>query len=78
MFPVRYELNSYILFKRNSVFKGFRHLRLLQDEISEEEQDAETQGERIATELFAVAIRFLQSQHLAVLQILHLVSSEDA
>jgi hypothetical protein len=22
MFPVRYELNSYILFKRNSVFKG--------------------------------------------------------
>jgi hypothetical protein len=22
MFPVRYELNSYILFRRNSVFKG--------------------------------------------------------
>jgi hypothetical protein len=24
MFPVRYELNSYILFRRNSVFKGLR------------------------------------------------------
>jgi hypothetical protein len=32
MFPVRYELNSYILFRRNSVFKGltkiFQFLRL--------------------------------------------------
>jgi hypothetical protein len=24
VFPVRYELNSYILFRRNSVFKGLR------------------------------------------------------
>jgi hypothetical protein len=27
MFPVRYELNSYILFKRNSVFKGLINRR---------------------------------------------------
>jgi hypothetical protein len=26
MFPVRYELNSYILFRRNSVFKGLKLL----------------------------------------------------
>jgi hypothetical protein len=24
VFPVRYELNSYILFRRNSVFKGLK------------------------------------------------------
>jgi hypothetical protein len=29
MFPVRYELNLYILFRENSVFKGLIHLPLL-------------------------------------------------
>jgi hypothetical protein len=29
VFPVRYELDSYILFRRNSVVKGLMHLFLL-------------------------------------------------
>jgi hypothetical protein len=28
VFPVRYDLNSYILFRRNSVFKGLKYFLL--------------------------------------------------